>query len=240
MDYERVMTREFTICVCRSRTFMDIGSLARVVASLRHAGHKVNIIPDLCETAKDDAGMMCTIAGTEVVGCHSRAVKALFAHCGYEPVRIYDLRAGSAGEVLSEAGVEGWDADDREMAAVREEILAYPLKQGTDAWYPVIDRDRCIDCGKCHEFCLFGVYSIDGGLKVANPGECKNDCPACARICPEAAVIFPKYPRSPINGGQDNEEEALGLDVKDLYAEALRQRLQHRRRSVSLLKKEDQ
>ena len=101
----------------------------------------------------------------------------------------------------------------------------------------MIDRSRCIDCGKCHDFCLFGVYAHEGKqTRVIAPDHCKNNCPACARICPERAIIFPKYGKSPINGGLEDEENLEGIDAKSLYAEALRTRLRQRRASVALLK----
>ena len=99
---------------------------------------------------------------------------------------------------------EEWQA--RRDAALAE-INAFTVKVATDAWYPILDYERCVDCGKCHDFCLFGVYSIeDGKVKVAQPQNCKNNCPACSRVCPAEAVIFPKYERSPINGGSASEE----------------------------------
>ena len=32
----------------------------------------------------------------------------------------------------------------------------------TRRWYPVIDYDRCTNCMECIDFCLFGVYGVDG------------------------------------------------------------------------------
>ena len=69
-------------------------------------------------------------------------------------------------------------------------------------WFPVVDYDRCQDCRQCLQFCLFGVYAADEGgkVRVAKPENCKTGCPACARICPQAAIIFPKYAEGPISG----------------------------------------
>jgi ferredoxin len=49
---------------------------------------------------------------------------------------------------------------------------------------------------------------------VANPSSCKNNCPACARICPETAIIFPKSGESPINGDVISDEEERKANVK--------------------------
>lgn len=62
----------------------------------------------------------------------------------------------------------------------------------TARWYPVIDRERCTSCGHCLQFCLFGVYEgVGGEVVVASPDRCKDGCPACSRICPRGAIIFP-------------------------------------------------
>ncbi len=70
-----------------------------------------------------------------------------------------------------------------------------PVVELESRWYPVIDRDRCVNCRQCVDFCLFGVYSADGdgSVQVENPDSCKNGCPACSRICPQSAIIFPHY-----------------------------------------------
>ena len=77
------------------------------------------------------------------------------------------------------------------------------MKQGEwKPWFPVIDYDRCTNCMQCLSFCLFGVYGVDKNqnLEVQNQDSCKTNCPACSRVCPEAAIMFPKYKSGPING----------------------------------------
>lgn len=62
----------------------------------------------------------------------------------------------------------------------------------SERWYPVIDRTRCTSCRHCLQFCLFGVYeSVDHRVVAFRPDNCKDGCPACARVCPEGAIIFP-------------------------------------------------
>jgi NAD-dependent dihydropyrimidine dehydrogenase PreA subunit len=102
------------------------------------------------------------------------------------------------------------------------------------AWFPVLDRQRCTDCKQCLNFCLFDVYAVDdaGRVQVRNPANCKNECPACARVCPQAAIIFPKYPDAPINGAEVDEasleRESMKADLSSLLnggvADALRRR----------------
>jgi Pyruvate/2-oxoacid:ferredoxin oxidoreductase delta subunit len=101
-------------------------------------------------------------------------------------------------------------------------------------WFPVIDYQRCTNCMQCLSFCLFDVYGVtpQGGIQVQNQNNCKTDCPACSRVCPEVAIMFPKYRHAPINGdevsAEDVRREAMKVDISallggDIYA-ALRDR----------------
>jgi Pyruvate/2-oxoacid:ferredoxin oxidoreductase delta subunit len=89
-------------------------------------------------------------------------------------------------------------------------------------WFPVIDYDRCTNCMQCLSFCLFGVYGVDGDsrIQVQNNDNCKTNCPACSRVCPEVAIMFPKYQAGPINGDEINENEAgrekIKVDISSL------------------------
>ena len=96
-------------------------------------------------------------------------------------------------------------------------------------WFPVIDYDRCTNCMQCLSFCLFGVYGVDEEQKiqVQNNDNCKTNCPACSRVCPEAAIMFPKYKAGPINGDlvsdADLQREKMKIDISallggDVYA----------------------
>ncbi|HEV7868630.1 MAG TPA: ferredoxin family protein [Chthoniobacteraceae bacterium] len=96
-------------------------------------------------------------------------------------------------------------------------------------WFPVIDYDRCTNCMQCLSFCLFGVYGVDGDkrIQVQNNDNCKTNCPACSRVCPEAAIMFPKYKAGPINGDVvsegDLQKEKMKVDISallggDVYA----------------------
>lgn len=70
-------------------------------------------------------------------------------------------------------------------------------------WYPVIDYDRCGDCLECLNFCVFAVYEVaeQGGPLVDQPDACRDGCPACARICPSQAIMFPEHSDAAIAGG---------------------------------------
>ncbi len=117
--------------------------------------------------------------------------------------------------------------------AVRAELSA-PRPGEWKPWFPVIDYDRCTNCMQCLSFCLFGVYGVDdaGHIQAQHQDNCKTNCPACSRVCPEAAIMFPKYKAGPINGdlvsAADLQREKMKVDISallggDVYS-LLRQR----------------
>ena len=63
-------------------------------------------------------------------------------------------------------------------------------------WYPVIDYGRCQNCLECLNFCLFGVFGVDDSeqILVEQPDACRAGCPACSRVCPSQAIMFPATP----------------------------------------------
>ena len=72
-------------------------------------------------------------------------------------------------------------------------------------WYPVIDFSRCTNCMECIDFCLFGVYGVDSAetILVEQPDNCRKGCPACSRVCPENAIIFPQHKTPAIAGSPE-------------------------------------
>ena len=112
-------------------------------------------------------------------------------------------------------------------------------------WFPVIDYDRCTNCMQCLSFCLFGVYGVDAEKKiqVQNQDKCKTNCPACSRVCPEAAIMFPKYKSGPINGdavsADDLRREKMKVDISSLLGGDVFQMLRDRsQRAQSRFSKE--
>lgn len=86
-------------------------------------------------------------------------------------------------------------------------------------WYPVIDYSRCTNCMECLDFCLFGVYGVDGldRIVVENQDSCKKGCPACSRVCPEQAIIFPDYKTPAIAGAPVGGIGGLKIDLSKLF-----------------------
>jgi NAD-dependent dihydropyrimidine dehydrogenase PreA subunit len=94
-------------------------------------------------------------------------------------------------------------------------ILDEPTKR---RWYPVIDYSRCTNCMECIDFCLFGVYGVDqlDRILVEEQDNCKKGCPACSRVCPENAIIFPGHKDSAI-AGADGEVGNFKIDLSKLF-----------------------
>ncbi len=86
-------------------------------------------------------------------------------------------------------------------------------------WYPVIDYSRCTNCLECLDFCLFGVYGVDSieRILVENQDQCKKGCPACSRVCPQQAIIFPEYKSAAIAGADTGAVGGLKIDLSRLF-----------------------
>lgn len=136
--------------------------------------------------------------------------------------------AAPAPAQAREAGVRFQDIAGLNPIAIAEAVESARAETASakhgewKPWFPVIDYDRCTNCMQCLSFCLFGVYGVDGdkNIQVQNNDNCKTNCPACSRVCPEAAIMFPKYKAGPINGDvvsdTDLAKEKMKVDISAL------------------------
>lgn len=106
-------------------------------------------------------------------------------------------------------------------------------------WYPVIDFDRCNNCLECLNFCLFGVYGLDenNSILLELPDACRAGCPACARICPAGAIIFPEHADQALAGDPNASLEGLKLDLSQLFGGAAPGELAAAERDRALVEK---
>ncbi len=212
------------LCKCQIYHRLDDEKLTQVIQALKDAGEPLRITEDLCHDAVHHPEKLRD--ADVIIGCHPRTLQALcdFAGKSDQPT-VFDVNhdVEKLLDTLT-ATASGNVATSSEDTVPRDWI----------AWYPVIDSDRCVDCGKCADFCMFGVYAInEEKVKVVKPSGCKTDCPACARMCPANAIIFPKSTESNINGALDH---VVKPDARQ--NESLRARLQSRK-AASRLFKED-
>ena len=141
----------------------------------------------------------------------------------FENARPPEADSATDGSRVRFQDIAGLDASRISELAETVRAESSSAKHGDwKPWFPVIDYDRCTNCMQCLSFCLFGVYGVDDGQKiqVQNNDNCKTNCPACSRVCPEAAIMFPKYKSGPINGDvvsdSDLNREKMKVDISAL------------------------
>jgi NAD-dependent dihydropyrimidine dehydrogenase PreA subunit len=86
-------------------------------------------------------------------------------------------------------------------------------------WYPVVDYKRCGQCMECLNFCLFGVFAVDetGTLWVEQPDACRDGCPACSRVCPMGAIMFPTHDNPAIAGNPKASADSFRLELVPFF-----------------------
>lgn len=195
---------------------------------------------DLIQTLLDKGYSVSIIRSLEQISSLEKDRLLLLGHSAYKPLLV-EKPENQFKTVFRD--VDGLRTDQiiDAVDAVREEAKL-PKLGGWKPWFPVIDYERCTNCMQCLSFCLFDVYGVsEGKIQVQNESNCKTDCPACSRVCPEVAILFPKYKNGPINGDvvrpQDIQREAMKVDISallggDLY-NSLRMRQKDARKRFS-------
>ena len=227
------------LCRCEQAQVVSEETVSAVRGHLVEAGAAFHETADLCGLAARSGETLSSLAAAGdvlIAACFPRAVRWLFSAAGAQlPVdrtEIVNMRNGCGEHALGD--IAAW-LEKRGHSAFSP--VSSPVSSDSDwaPWFPVIDYERCTGCMQCLSFCLFGVFdraSDEGGnrVTVGRPANCKTNCPACARVCPAGAIIFPKYKDSPINGAETAPgDEGAPVAVNpaalgpDIYA-ALRRR----------------
>lgn len=139
----------------------------------------------------------------------------------------------SLGDVISGGSMQRFDTPTNDTAIAKDglalESAQSPVAvepatvnriENTEGrrWYPVIDYSRCTNCMECIDFCLFGVYGVDriDTILVEQPDNCRKGCPACSRVCPENAIMFPQH-KTPAIAGSAEGNASMKIDLSQLF-----------------------
>jgi hypothetical protein len=183
-----------------AKTLATVGCQVLVTTDLYH-------IPDASPVWDRLAGLGGAIV---LAWQHPRATEWLLRARGLncDGWQVFNLAAATDEELIATLTGSG--------QGECEEIAGTPAER----WYPVVDLSRCTNCQHCLQFCLFGVYELDGDghVRVTNPDNCKAGCPACSRICPAGAIMFPLYEDPAIAGAPDEFVERDAEARRMFYA----------------------
>jgi NAD-dependent dihydropyrimidine dehydrogenase PreA subunit len=210
------------LCTCAHYDIIPKATKDAILDFLARAGVAVEVVADLCGMAASRDPLLQRWSQAEapiIMACFPRAIRWLFHAAGVpldgKPIRFFNMRTQSPDEIIAALSVDGPRTlgSNHQSSIIDQQSTWVP-------WFPVIDYDRCKNCKQCLNFCLFGVYALSQGgrVEVQKPQGCKTNCPACARMCPAKAIIFPKYTEPPINGDeadtQSPAEEKAAADVR--------------------------
>lgn len=236
------MKKQIILCKCKGE-IQDKNKISDIEVKLKNSHSDVFFVSDFCGICALEKEKVKSIISADtktlIIACHKRSVESLLHFSGVDKdnceIEYVDPLIEESDTI--ENKIVNFCGNERSSG----QKLEVESKPEWPSWFPVIDYNRCVDCGQCADFCLFGTYEKrDGKVIVTNPQACKNNCPACGRICPQSAIIFPKYPHGGAISGTDSIDEVaeqerqqkdmdriLGSDIYRTLAErkAKRQRI---------------
>jgi NAD-dependent dihydropyrimidine dehydrogenase PreA subunit len=226
------MEKKLIYCNCGANIISPqvIEEIEREISECAIDSVKLTDLCGLCANQKEEVKNI--FSGEDevtVLACYPRSVKLLLNFAGVKDtsnitvVNLREAQSLSISEIL--ASFQQNKAENKES----KNNIEWP------SWYPIIDYSRCSSCGQCADFCLFGVYEKnEGKVLVVNPQGCKNNCPACARICPQTAIVFPKYQHGGAIAGSEvinqiAEQERQRKDMDEILGSDIYQALEQRK-----------
>ena len=228
------MDRKIVFCNCGG-SLLKPELKSEIFDKLNQEGVAFSRVSDLCglcTDCKEDIQQLMT--GSDeilIIACHPRAVKLLLDQTGINGDSFNYLNFLEFDKDSLIENIKAFSDSGTNISSPSE----IKSSSGWEAWYPLIDYTRCTSCGQCADFCLFGVYEKkDNKVIVVNPEGCKNNCPACARICPHTAIIFPKYEHGGAIAGADSineveEQQRQRLDIDSILGSEIYQALEKRK-----------
>ncbi len=191
------LNKNILLCKCSKQNSVPKAISDSVQKKLSNSQCNLFVVDDLCGMCVNDAGITADLFKKDnltIIACYNRVAISLAKNLDITLTGdIHNMKTTSPKTITGKLSL----ADGETM------IKEYKTSNNDwQPWYPIIDRDRCNSCLQCKSFCLFNVYGTrdDGSIYVKSPNKCKTKCPACSRVCPQTAIIFPKHDTSPVNG----------------------------------------
>jgi heterodisulfide reductase subunit A-like polyferredoxin len=230
------MSKKVFYCHCGAN-LIGADRLSAISEYIRQTGHPFVQISDLCGCSVNRKNETLDIFNATdealIIACYPRAVKLLLENCGIDhqslKISYLNFRELDNDQLFSE--IHSFLAGETKSG----DFIHLQSDKNWPSWYPMIDYARCTNCGQCADFCLFGVYEKqENRVIVVHPHGCKNNCPACGRICPQTAIVFPKYEHKGAISGDDTideiaEQQRQHRDINTILGSNIYQALEMRK-----------
>ena len=230
------MSKKIIYCNCKGNIVdsQRLEAIDTFISQLNASSVKLSDLCGVCASQKDKIkDIFAPDEEYMVIACYPRAVKLLLNNAGVElndrSVSFINFRETDNDNIFNQ--LKSFINGEKQTSS----LLEIESDSEWPAWFPAIDYARCTSCGQCADFCLFGVYEkTDNKVQVVNPQGCKNNCPACARICPHTAIVFPKYKQGGAIAGAETidemaEQQRQRQDMDDILGSDIYQALELRK-----------
>jgi len=231
------MNKKIIYCNCKGNIVdsQRLDAIDAFVSQLNVRSVKLSDLCGICATQKDKIkDIFVPDEEYMVIACYPRAVMLLLNSAGVElDDKSFDfINFRETDNEFIFKKIKAFVIDELSSSSYQKEIES---NSEWPSWFPAIDYVRCTACGQCADFCLFGVYEkSENKVSVVKPKGCKNNCPACARICPHTAIVFPKYQQGGAIAGAETideiaEQQRQRQDMDDILGSDIYQALELRK-----------